>query len=65
MRAGPVTGPLRRMDSNIAERKTFHCGLEDENVLRFEEEADLREERMVFCKPGSLRMSRRVEVKLA
>lgn len=66
IRAGPVTVPQRRMDSNIAERRRDHGeGLLGEvglKVSRLETVAVERELTMVEAREEVLFMSRRVDV---
>ena len=66
MRAGPVMGPHRRMDSNIAERSGAHAeGLELDvgvKVSRLATVASLREQAIFPPSDGTLLMSRRVDV---
>lgn len=66
VRAGPVTVPARRMDSNIEERRRAQgeglLAVVGAKVLRFSTVAPLREERMVLERDGVLRMSRTVDI---
>ena len=67
MRAGPVTGPDNRIDSNMALRSWFHgdASSHGRNVSRFEALAGFSVGSKVDCPFGSLMMSRRVEENVA
>lgn len=64
MRAGPVMGPQRRMDSNIAARRGDQGLGVGEKTFMFDEVAVRRVGVRVDWRVGVLRMSRRVEEKV-
>ena len=64
MRAGPVIGPERRIDSKVALRRRLHSEDDGEKASILFIVAPEREERIVSCSPGWLMMSRIVDAKV-